>query len=762
MREVPYILWYDKPSEQDYYKGIPIGNGYMGCMIYGDPHTDIIHINEGTIWTGSPYENNVGQTKYIELREKQLTDINQDRDWETGLILGKQSGYNVDHGQTFQYAGQLLLNFDHDYDKESYRRELDINNAIASCSYVVGNTEYKKDFFASHTSNIMAVQITSSGKLDFSISFVSDMNGKVSYEGDEIIYDGITDSRKGIEGKLEYRVLTKVIPSGGRVKTDKECLYVIEADSCVIYMTVATNFIDYRTLGGDYREKAYRTIHEAIRKGYDLLKSEHIQDYKAIFDKVSIYLGTDHIKPTDERIDDFSESEDSALISLFFQYNRYLLISSSREGGQAANLQGCWNNKKYPPWDSKYTTNINLQMNYWPAYIANLNECAIPFTKKVNELKAPGSITAKKLYNIDNGWVLHHNTDLWNITGPVDGPWGITPTCGAWLANQLFDQYLYSMDKDYLESIYDTLKGAAEFMLSFLTEYTCSKGNSYLVTCPSTSPENIHKGINAYISFASAFDIQITHQLFCNIIKAAKTLKRDALFISSVENAKAKLPPCVNIGRWGQVQEFCFHDTDDINDTHRHISHLIGVYPFTVCDIQNEEIRKAVNVTLAARTKPGDWTGWGIGWRICQYARLSDGESAYRMIKIIFNPKNRLIYPNLLGAHPMGEKDKVFQIDCNFGALAGISEMFVCSAYDKVQILPAVPKRWNSGYVSGLCAKGGFTVDVEWKDSSLKKVTVYSSCGGTLNLGYMDKCIYVQTERGNTYYFDGSLSLMYQ
>lgn len=756
----PYVMWYNKPADNDYYKGLPIGNGNLGGMIYGTPQRDILHINECTIWTGSPYSNNLSVSKddfdglsRIQLRE----NPNQDKAWEKTFFYGMKDG-NKHHGQTYQYAGKVLISFPNHENHESYKRTLDLNHAVAFCSYTVQGTKYTKEYFANYPSNVIASRITSSEKtMDFDITFSSDMIGDLSIEDNILIFDGITDTRKEIEGKLKFMVAVMVLPRGGQIEKQGSSLKVIDAESCDILITVATNFKDYKTLGVDYKNKALSVLDLAQKKGYDKLKEEHINDYTKIFKKASINLGEDNdALPIDERIEKFKENEDASLLALFFQYNRYLMISSSRDGGQPANLQGIWNNLKYPPWDSKYTTNINLQMNYFPVCCANLNECANVFVDKIIKLTEQGRITAEKLYGIKKGWVLHHNTDLWNITGPVDGPWGLTPTCGAWLANQLFDIYLYTMDRKYLKKIYKTLKGAAEFILSFLTEYTDEEGNTYLVTCPSTSPELVQRGPEEkYISFASSFDNQIVHQLFSDMIQAANTLGKDKKLIEKMQKAKEKLPSCVKIGRWGQVQEFLFHDYDDPHDAHRHISNLVGVYPLSCVDLEDEEIRKAVKTTLAARSKPGDWTLWGIAWRIAQYARLCDADKAYRMLKIAFDPNNRLVYPNLFGAHPIGETDKVFQIDGNFGTLAGMCEIFVCSAYNQIHLLPALPDKWKEGSVYGLCARGGFLVkEIVWSDNKLVRATIYSTVGGMLTVRYKDKTISVNTNTGTTYVFE--------
>lgn len=768
-----YKLWYNKPAEKDFNAGFPIGNGKIGGMIYGSPSSDIIHINEGTIWTGSPYENNVegAYTSLDALRKTQFSkDINQDKLWESKFIFGKQNNGDQNAGQTFQYAGQVKMDFTghNNYDKSSYLRALNLNDGVATSEYSVDSVKYTKEYFANYPSNVLATKISSSenGKLEFTVSFTSDMNGKSSLQGDDtIIYDGTTADNKGIPGKLEFCVVVKIIPDGGKIVSSNNKLSIEGANSCVVFVTVATNFTDYKTLTSDKAKISAETMAAAVSKGYNELKKEHSLDYKAIFDKVAIKLGEDtgDSKPTDERLISFKNDQDASLVSLYFQYNRYLMISASREGGQPTNLQGIWNNSKTPNWDSKYTVNINTEMNYWPAFIANLNECAIPLTQKVNSLVEPASIAAKELYGIQTGWVLHHNTDLWNIAGPVDGPWGMTPVCGAWLTDQLFDNYLYTKDKAYLESIYEAMKGSTEFMLSFLTEYTDKDGNVYLVTCPSTSPEITQKGPKSkYVSYGSAFDNQILHQLFSDMSQAATILGKDDDLVIRVNAAKAKLPPAVKIGRWGQIQEFFFHDFDDPNDAHRHISNLVGVYPLTSVDIKNNaDIKAAVEKTLVARTKPGDWTGWGIGWRIGQYARLSDGENAYKMLSMILNPANRLIYPNMFGAHPIGTTDKTFQIDGNFGALAGLSEMFVCSAYNDVNLLSAIPSNWKTGGVYGINAKGGFTISsLEWKDGLLDKVTVYSSIGGILNLRYADKLITIETEADKVYTFDGNLQVI--
>ncbi|MDR0287312.1 MAG: glycoside hydrolase family 95 protein, partial [Clostridiales bacterium] len=625
-----FKMWFNKPGSDNYFNCLPLGNGLIGAMVQGNPGNESININEGTIWTGSP-NNNVKKDAYTEiedLRADTLQGKNMDQQWVDALIDQSKGDGILNHGQIYQFAGKMNMQFKgHElYDTGSYRRELDLNNAVASVHYTCGNVEYDREHFINYPSNVMVTKLTASekSKISLNLSFLCDLVGSETIQNtaiskDTLLFEGAVRNNeaevKGVPSKIKFAVGIKVILEGGNITSKKgdPSIEIENADSVVILLCVNTNFISWDKIGGDAVALVKSNLNKAYKKGYSELKEEHLDDYRPKFGRVSISLGESDEsvvnRPVDERLATFKKDNDPELVELYYQYNRYLLLSCSREGGQPANLQGIWNSLSSPPWDSKYTININTEMNYWGAYIANLGECAMPFEQKVLSLKEPGEYAAKELYGINEGWTVHHNTDLWNITGPLDGAHGITPTDAAWLSNQLYDDYLFTMDKQYLKEIYDTIKGAAEFLSEFLIPYTDKDGKEYLVTCPSTSPEMVSP--NGYVTFASAFDNQQAHQLFHNVIEAAAILGKDEELINELKSKDEKLPPSVGIGRWGQVKEFYFFDKDDINNTHRHISHLVGVYPLTSVDISDPDIKNAVIKTLAARTKPGDWTGWG-------------------------------------------------------------------------------------------------------------------------------------------------------
>ena len=758
-------LWYDTPASQ-WTDALPLGNGRLGAMVFGTPAQERIQINEETIWGGGPH-NNVNYAAKDGL-DKIRQALWEGRRSDAQALCDEYISSKSAHGMPYQTAGSLMLDFDGITDFTDYYRELDINRAVALTRFKANGTEYTRECFVSLPDQVIVMRLTASAK--GAITFKASYN--LPYREDRIIArsaqaDGQQatmtisckgDDHEGIEGKIRFTDKTLIVPQGGQVKADGNTIAVSDADAVTIYISIGTNFVNYQSVSGNENEAADRWI-EPLDKGkkkYDKMLADHISAYKKQFSTVTLDLGTNEQSnlPTDKRVAQFATTFDPQMVELYFQFGRYLLICCSQPGGQAANLQGIWNESRQAPWDGKYTTNINVEMNYWPAYVCGLSQTFDPFLQLVKDCAEHGKETAA-MYGC-RGWTLHHNTDIWRSTGAVDGAYnGMWPTGAAWFCSQIWDGYLFNQDPSYLKEIYPIMKSACEFFIDFLVEEPVS-GNKYLVIAPSYSPENaphvqdvLGKG-NITTVFGATMDNQMMADLFGNTIEAAALMGENAAFVDTLKNIQSRLAP-MKIGSWGQLQEW-FEDWDDPKDNHRHVSHLWGMYPgHQITADGTPDLFKAVRTSLEARGDES--TGWSMGWKVCLWARLLDGDHAYKLIQDQLKPARSRgfggsggTYNNLFDAHPP------FQIDGNFGCTAGIAEMLVQSHTGKIVLLPALPSVWKDGTVKGLQCRGGFILEeLTWKDGKPATVKVRSNAGGKLNITWNGKDQTLDTKSGKVY-----------
>lgn len=731
-------LWYPVPA-QKWEEALPLGNGRIGAMVFGNPVNELIQLNENTIWAGSPNRNDNPDALEALPKVRQL--IFEGKYIEAQDLVNQKIISKTSHGMPYQTAGNLRLNFESHDNYTDFYRDLDIEKALATTRYKVNGVEYTRETFSSFTDNVIVVRLTANkpGSVSFSAALDRPGNFELSTLGNDVLkMSGITNSHESVEGKVEFVVLSKIVNDGGKISAENNQLKIEDANSATIFISIATNFVNYNDISANAEKLAQTYLSNALNKKYAGLLKSHTSFYQNYFNRVSLFLGqTDSIKnPTDVRIEQFSKGNDPSMAALYFQFGRYLLISSSQPGLQPANLQGLWNHQLFPAWDSKYTININTEMNYWPAEPTNLPEMHEPLIRMVRELSEAGRETAKTMYGA-KGWVTHHNTDIWRICGPVDGSyWGMWPMGGVWLSQHLFDKYEYSGDTEYLRSVYDILRGAAEFCIDFMVE---EPENGWMVIVPSNSPENspaIHH--QSSIAAGTTMDNQLVFDLFTKTIRAARILNIQEPLIPEMERILSLLPP-MQIGQHGQLQEW-MHDWDNPNDKHRHVSHLYGLFPSNqISPFLSPELADASRTSLIHRGDPS--TGWSINWKINLWARLLDGNHVYNLIKEQIKlvgrgtGNNREVferggtYANMFDAHPP------FQIDGNFGFTSGITEMLMQSHDGAIHLVPALPDVWPTGHVTGLRARGGFEIiEMEWENHQVVKLKIKSNLGGNLRI----------------------------
>jgi alpha-L-fucosidase 2 len=743
------LLWYASPA-QKWEEALPVGNGRLGAMVFGKNSEERIQLNEETYWSGGPYSTVVkgGYKVLPEIQKK----VFEEKYLEAHNLFGRKlMGYPVEQ-MKYQCLGNLHLFFKNQDSVTNYKRWLDLENGISGVTFIANGVTYQREVLASAPDQIIVIRITADKP--GSISFTANLRGERNqvhsnyatdyfrmdaYGNDGLILTGKSADYMGVEGKIKYEARIKAVPEGGMMKTDGVDLIFENANAVTLYLAAATNFVNYKDVSADQHQRVNNYFKGIENKNYNTILASAVADHKKYFDRVSLQLPNtpNSFLPTPERVKKIQTEPDPSMAALSYQFGRYLMIGSSRPGTEPANLQGIWNDNMNPSWDSKYTTNINTEMNYWPVESGNLSECAEPLVRMIKEITDQGSQVAKEHYGA-RGWVLHQNTDIWRVAAPMDGPtWGTFTVGGAWLCTHLWEHYQYTLDKDFLNKAFPLIEGCVQFFMDFLVPHPNGK---WLVTNPSTSPENFPDGggnkpyfdevtagfrEGTTICAGSSIDMQILYDLFGYFIEASKVLGKDDSFVQSVKTAREKLVS-PQIGRDGSLQEWA-DDWKSLEKNHRHFSHMYGLYPGKVLyEKRTPALIESYKKVLEERGDAS--TGFSRAWKMALWARLGDGNRSNKIYKGYLKEQCCSSLFALCG--------KSLQVDGSFGVTAAVTEMLMQSHYGFIKLLPALPDEWNDGEFKGLCARGAFELDFAWQNKTVTKLKILSKAGAVCRIEF--------------------------